>query len=290
MPQPDYYKILQLDPEAEQEIVKVVHRKLSLKYHPDGTEPDPDKMRLLNEAHEVIGETARRKRYNAHRQYERDGLAAQPARPPSYWNPPTQPFTGSRATPRRRYRYGIAPGTFTIFGALAILAFAAVMLQALSSGTESPVSSSALTQTIAPTAIPVFGVSALAAEARLEELGFTFPENLGPDGQIGGANEATDSFAAIAAENGVDLEWFSLDLQRNSETTAEMRTAQDAQIDGMLTLVLTNDAARQQIALWIGAWDGLTTSHAEFKVEGVLVEAAVDPESGTITIKTSPAP
>ena len=38
----DYYSILQVHPDAEPEVIKVVYRRLSQKYHPDGSEPDEE--------------------------------------------------------------------------------------------------------------------------------------------------------------------------------------------------------------------------------------------------------
>ena len=37
----DPYKVLQIDPEADLEIIQVVYRRLARKYHPDVT-PGPD--------------------------------------------------------------------------------------------------------------------------------------------------------------------------------------------------------------------------------------------------------
>jgi DnaJ-class molecular chaperone len=48
----DYYKILQIDPDAEQEIVQAAYRRLALKYHPatnESIEANP-RMQEINEA------------------------------------------------------------------------------------------------------------------------------------------------------------------------------------------------------------------------------------------------
>ena len=58
----DYYDILQVSPNAEQEVIEAAYRRLARKYHPD-VNRDPnaaDRMRELNEAYEVLGGASRR--------------------------------------------------------------------------------------------------------------------------------------------------------------------------------------------------------------------------------------
>ena len=85
----DAYKILQVDPEAEDEVIAAAYRRLARKYHPD-VAPDPEsaaRMSAINAAWERIGDPARRAAY------DRQRLAAvppaTPARPASA--PPTPP-------------------------------------------------------------------------------------------------------------------------------------------------------------------------------------------------------
>jgi len=63
----DYYKLLQIDPLAEPEVVKAAYRKLADKYHPDH---NPDKQEWANkkfkeivEAFEIISDPDKRGRY-----------------------------------------------------------------------------------------------------------------------------------------------------------------------------------------------------------------------------------
>ena len=53
----DYYKILQVHPSAEQEVVKAARDRLAGKYHPDvNKEPIAhERMKDINEAYEVLG-------------------------------------------------------------------------------------------------------------------------------------------------------------------------------------------------------------------------------------------
>jgi curved DNA-binding protein CbpA len=63
---PDPYKVLQVDPEAEDEVIQAAYRRLAQKYHPDrapGTEAT-ERMIALNAAWELIGEPAQRAAYD----------------------------------------------------------------------------------------------------------------------------------------------------------------------------------------------------------------------------------
>jgi hypothetical protein len=72
MPPSDYYKILQVDPLAEEEVVEAAYRRLARKYHPDVyAGPDAsERMRELNLAYSIIGNAARRLAYDSARQRE----------------------------------------------------------------------------------------------------------------------------------------------------------------------------------------------------------------------------
>ncbi|HLQ48986.1 MAG TPA: J domain-containing protein, partial [Candidatus Dormibacteraeota bacterium] len=63
---PDPYKILQVDPEAEDEVIQAAYRRLAQKYHPDraaGSEA-VERMVAINAAWELIGEPDRRRAYD----------------------------------------------------------------------------------------------------------------------------------------------------------------------------------------------------------------------------------
>lgn len=63
---PDAYKVLQVDPEAEDEVIRAAYRRLARKYHPDlasGTEVAV-RMAAINAAWELIGEPAARAVYD----------------------------------------------------------------------------------------------------------------------------------------------------------------------------------------------------------------------------------
>jgi curved DNA-binding protein CbpA len=89
----DPYKVLQVDPEAEDEVLEAAYRRLARKYHPDlATDPDaPARMIALNRAWELLGTSTRRAAHDR----ERAARAAAAARPASPANarpsPPSPP-------------------------------------------------------------------------------------------------------------------------------------------------------------------------------------------------------
>src|SRR6187399_2408073 len=62
----DPYKILQVDSEAEDEVIQAAYRRLARKYHPDlAASPDgAARMAAINAAWELIGEPAKRQAYD----------------------------------------------------------------------------------------------------------------------------------------------------------------------------------------------------------------------------------
>src|SRR5512144_1406605 len=58
----DPYKVLQVDSEAEDEVIQAAYRRLARKYHPDlaATPEAAAKMAAINAAWELIGEPAAR--------------------------------------------------------------------------------------------------------------------------------------------------------------------------------------------------------------------------------------
>lgn len=82
-----YYQVLQVDLDAEQEVIEAAFKRLALKYHPDrSTDPDaPERMRQLIEARDVLADANKRRTYDASLGIVR--------RPP----PPAQPPQAPRA-------------------------------------------------------------------------------------------------------------------------------------------------------------------------------------------------
>ncbi len=82
---PDPYKTLQVDPEAEDEVIVAAYRRLAMKYHPDkgGGKEVEARMAALNAAWERIGDPARRAAYDRERQVAAALARARPTPPPA---------------------------------------------------------------------------------------------------------------------------------------------------------------------------------------------------------------
>lgn len=76
----DYYKILGVDKKASEKEIKKAYRKLARKYHPDvnpGDDSAEGRFKEINEAHEVLSDPDKRKKYDqlgaSWRQYQHTG-------------------------------------------------------------------------------------------------------------------------------------------------------------------------------------------------------------------------
>ena len=101
----DPYKVLQIDPEADLEIIQLVYRRLARKYHPDVT-PGPDaatRMLELNTAFEILGDAARRERF------DRERAQREQVRRASVIRPSNSGPSGPARAPGGRPRAGAAP-------------------------------------------------------------------------------------------------------------------------------------------------------------------------------------
>jgi len=65
----NYYEILGISINAEESVIRAAYKALAQKYHPDKYQGDKDeafqKMRLLNEAYDVLSDTIQRQNYDA---------------------------------------------------------------------------------------------------------------------------------------------------------------------------------------------------------------------------------
>src|SRR5664280_2655876 len=60
----DLYKVLQVDPEAEREVIRAAYRTLALKYHPDLSAGSHDRMAALNHAWGILRSVSARAAYD----------------------------------------------------------------------------------------------------------------------------------------------------------------------------------------------------------------------------------
>lgn len=98
----DYYRILQVDPSADYEVVEAAFRRLARKYHPDLNpgEGAGATMRQLNEAYAVLKDPARRAEYDR----QRAGQDPDPARRASGVRSATAPTPAATTVRVRRPR------------------------------------------------------------------------------------------------------------------------------------------------------------------------------------------
>jgi curved DNA-binding protein CbpA len=114
---PNAYKVLQVDPEAEDEVIVAAYRRLARKYHPD-TASDPEsaaRMASINAAWELIGTPEKRAAYDRMRSDRPPTSAGPPGGSPPGGSPPggsPPAATGSAAgsaTPPRREPETVSP-------------------------------------------------------------------------------------------------------------------------------------------------------------------------------------
>jgi curved DNA-binding protein CbpA len=81
---PDPYKVLQVDSEAEDEVIQAAYRRLAQKYHPD-ISPGPEaaaRMAAINAAWEILRDPVRRASFDLARRLERRAAEVQPRSAP----------------------------------------------------------------------------------------------------------------------------------------------------------------------------------------------------------------
>lgn len=69
----DYYEILEVKNDTSDEVIKAAYKALIKKYHPDNgdrNDPSGEKMRLVNEAYDILSDPERRKKYDEQYQAE----------------------------------------------------------------------------------------------------------------------------------------------------------------------------------------------------------------------------
>ena len=78
----DFYRVLQVVPEAEPEVIQAAYRSLARKYHPDVAGGSEERMVAINRAWSVLGNVDMRAAYDR----GRDALRSEPA--PTPWSKP----------------------------------------------------------------------------------------------------------------------------------------------------------------------------------------------------------
>jgi curved DNA-binding protein CbpA len=60
----DYYELLQVSPTASFEVIRVAYRQLSKMYHPDVSNQDGEKFKLIKEAYDILSNESKRDKYD----------------------------------------------------------------------------------------------------------------------------------------------------------------------------------------------------------------------------------
>jgi curved DNA-binding protein CbpA len=98
----DPYKTLQVDPEAEDEVIQAAYRRLARKYHPDVAGDDAaERMAAINAAWDLIGEPEARRQYDSDRAIREHVAEATHAKPKAAPHASSAAASGP-AAPRER--------------------------------------------------------------------------------------------------------------------------------------------------------------------------------------------
>ena len=88
-----YYDLLQVSSSASKEVIQAAWKALMRSHHPDGSKPDEEIARLLNEAHETLCDPKKRRVYDRMlkaKQPQPIPVTQGPVNPNAY--PPAYPF------------------------------------------------------------------------------------------------------------------------------------------------------------------------------------------------------
>lgn len=79
----DYYKILQISPDADEREIRAAYRKLAKQYHPDvGEGSSIERFRLIQDAYELLSDAEKRREYDRSRRPRPPGRQV-----PRYYSP-----------------------------------------------------------------------------------------------------------------------------------------------------------------------------------------------------------
>src|SRR6267378_994458 len=61
----NFYDILEVSPSASKEVIEASWKALQRRYHPDGSHPNSERSKAINQAHDVLSDPQKRKQYDA---------------------------------------------------------------------------------------------------------------------------------------------------------------------------------------------------------------------------------
>src|ERR1700716_3878677 len=111
----DYYSTLGVAKTATEKEVKQAYRKLARKHHPDvnpGDKGAENRFKEINEAYEVLGDPAKRRKYDELGKNWQDGTGGQPPRGGAYgqWN-----GGNGSGVPEQEFNFGGSTGFSDFF-------------------------------------------------------------------------------------------------------------------------------------------------------------------------------
>jgi hypothetical protein len=247
MDQINYYKVLQVDPEAEAEVIKAAYRALSRKYHPDGSHPSAERMMRLNDAYAVLSDPPARSRHNDEIE-RRDFMAGRAPREPSA--APRMRYQENSAEPpkpRRRYRpYRVSVMTQIIFIGVCVLGL-------LASGLLRPFTGQPPSPTPNPTPTPpAYQVDAQALQADFEGNGFVFDTDYTRSGEPLKRGADTANVATVFIDdNSGSIRFASLLLTPRQDLATADQTEEDHALDVLLNATFGLAASQDIARSWI---------------------------------------
>lgn len=285
MPQPNYYRVLQVDPEAESEVIKAAYRALSRKYHPDGSHPSPDRMKQINDAYAVLSDPVTRARYSE--EYLRwtsdpDRAAGGPTvSPPMRHRTHTTNPPSTRRKPFRRNRFSVV----TQIGLMSVCLFLVVVTGLLVPRGMLDAGRSTATPTRA-----AFAMSADSLRAAFEEGGFAFDTEIDPAGETlwRGVDENQTTTVYIARTD-TGVSFVSVVLSTSDRLSAQELAGQQQSIRRVLGVTLADAAAMNQIQQWITAQRQSEQPQRETAVGGWIIRSWDDAEHRLTGVLVTPA-
>lgn len=182
----NYYEILQVSPNAETEVIEAAYRRLARRYHPDvdSTPGATERMRLLNEAYDVLHNPENRRSYDTGRHSSADAPPRTGGSTTRRSDSNAAPTSPAGRDPRDKTRRPwLSHPLFIVAGVAAIITAFSLVLALLDRNDSSPELSqeTGLTQLAPTNTSPAYSTFALSTPVpqNLEDLAF-----LGSDGRL----------------------------------------------------------------------------------------------------------
>jgi curved DNA-binding protein CbpA len=261
----NYYKILQVDPEAEQDVIKAAYRALSRKYHPDGSHPSTERMVRLNDAYAVLSDPPARARHNdelEHRDFVEGKAPVRPAAPPRmrYQEVPEEPPKPRRTYRRRNFGVGVMTQ---------IVGISICVIGVMASGILRPVMSSQPEPTPTP---PAFALTPEDLISAYEEDGYSFTQGFTLRGDPIVRGSDPDSIVTIyISDDGTVVTDASLFLTQGDDLIETQTTRQQDAINRLLGATIWHEPDKSAAVEWIASHDAFPEAMDATVIAGWLI-------------------